>query len=139
MQTSRLAELKGSIEAVAFFFFQKKKQKAFVLLRRRSWAAQTSAKPTLGVWGRAPKRLFDYSSNSLLHFPEKEAKSVCSASQKVMGCPNLGEADPGGLGACPQETIRRNQVKAKSAELMDLFPGSMKVIVYAIKKRGSAS
>jgi hypothetical protein len=41
-------------------------------------------------------------SNSLL-FPEKEAKSVSSASQKTMGCLNLGEADPGGLGACPKE------------------------------------
>jgi hypothetical protein len=39
-----------------------------------------------------------------LLFPEKEAKSVCSASQKVTSSPKLGEADPGGLGACPQET-----------------------------------
>jgi hypothetical protein len=26
------------------------------------------------------------------------------ASQRTAGCPYLGEADPGGLGACPQET-----------------------------------
>jgi hypothetical protein len=35
--------------------FPEKKQKAVVLLRRRRWAARTSAKPTLGVWGLAPK------------------------------------------------------------------------------------
>jgi hypothetical protein len=40
--------------SVILFFFQKKKQKALPL-RGRPWAAQTSAKPTLGVWGRAPK------------------------------------------------------------------------------------
>jgi hypothetical protein len=40
-----------------------------------------------------------------LLFPEKEAKSVCSASQKAMGYPNLGEADPGGSGGlAPQKT-----------------------------------
>jgi hypothetical protein len=38
----------------------------------------------------------------VLLFPEKEAKSVVSASQKTVGYPTLGEADPGGLGACPQ-------------------------------------
>jgi hypothetical protein len=42
-------------------------------------------------------------SNNVLLFPEKEAKSVSSASQKTMGSPKLGEADPGGLGACPQQ------------------------------------
>jgi hypothetical protein len=62
-------------------------------------ATQTSAKPTQGVWGRAPK---ENTVKSILLFPEKEAKSVCSASQKTIGYPNLGEADPGGLGASPQ-------------------------------------
>jgi hypothetical protein len=38
----------------------------------------------------------------ILLFQEKEAKSVSSASQKVIPYLNLGEADPGGLGACPQ-------------------------------------
>jgi hypothetical protein len=33
----------------------------------------------------------------LLLFPEKEAKSISSASQKLIGYPNLGEADPGGV------------------------------------------
>jgi hypothetical protein len=41
--------------------------------------------------------------SGFLLFPEKEAKSVSSASQKVMGYPNFGEADPGGLGACSQQ------------------------------------
>jgi hypothetical protein len=35
----------------------------------------TSAKPTQGVWGLAPKKN-DISSNGILLFPEKEAKSV---------------------------------------------------------------
>jgi hypothetical protein len=59
---------------VAFFFFQKKKQKALVLLRRRLSPTQISAKPTLGVWGRAPRRALNLCS--ILLFPEKEAKSV---------------------------------------------------------------
>jgi hypothetical protein len=41
------------------FFFQKMKQKALVLLRRRQSDAQTSAKPTQGVWGRAYKEPID--------------------------------------------------------------------------------
>jgi hypothetical protein len=64
------------------FFFQKKKQKAFVLLRRRIWASQTfgEAEPR----GQPPKIFL-----ADLLVPEKEAKSVCSASQKNMGWPNL--------------------------------------------------
>jgi hypothetical protein len=42
----------------------------------------------------------------ILLFPEKEAKSISSASQKTFLSPKLGEADPGGLGACPQGTNR---------------------------------
>jgi hypothetical protein len=34
---------------------------------------------------------------------QKRSKSVSSASRKAMGYPTLGEADPGGLGACPQQ------------------------------------
>jgi hypothetical protein len=34
---------------------------------------------------------------------QKRSKSVSSASQKIMGSPELGEADPGGLGACPRQ------------------------------------
>jgi hypothetical protein len=41
-----------------------------------------------GVWGLAQ---------------ETTLKSVSSAWQKILGYPKLGEADPGGLGACPQE------------------------------------
>jgi hypothetical protein len=37
--------------------FSRKEAKAFVLLRRRLWATQSSAKPTQGVWGRAPRYL----------------------------------------------------------------------------------
>jgi hypothetical protein len=38
------------------------------------------------------------SFDNILLFPEKEAKSVSSASQKVRPYPKLGEADPGGFG-----------------------------------------
>jgi hypothetical protein len=60
---------------------------------------QTSEKPTL---------------NSLYGiFPEKEAKSVSSASQKAEFNPNLGEADPGGLGASPQKkSLQKKKQKA---------------------------
>jgi hypothetical protein len=38
----------------------------------------------------------------------RRSKKRCSASQKIWsGYPNLGEADPGGLGACPQEEDQR--------------------------------
>jgi hypothetical protein len=41
-------------------------------------------------------------SASRLLFPEKEAKSVVLLRRS--SCyPTLGEADPGGLGACPQQ------------------------------------
>jgi hypothetical protein len=43
-------------DASGFLLFPEKEAKSVVLLRRRlGWAAQTSAKPTLGVWGRAPR------------------------------------------------------------------------------------
>jgi hypothetical protein len=41
---------------VVYFFFQKKKQKALFRFAE-GLAAQPSAKPTLGVWGRAPRNL----------------------------------------------------------------------------------
>jgi hypothetical protein len=46
---------------------------------------QPSAKPTLGVWGLAPKKTINVLnnwSNSILLF-QKRSKSVCSASQKT--------------------------------------------------------
>jgi hypothetical protein len=44
-------------------FFSRKETKALVLLRRRQFSTQSSAKPTQGVWGLAPKkRLSNWSS-----------------------------------------------------------------------------
>jgi ribosomal protein L24E len=40
-------------------FFSRKEAKALVLLRRNLLFAQTSAKPTQGVWGLAPKKSID--------------------------------------------------------------------------------
>jgi hypothetical protein len=68
---TRRSRLWGSAGLIVSFFFQKKKQKALVLRRRRSSTAQISAKPTLGVWGHAPKK-----PTTLIVFPEKESKSV---------------------------------------------------------------
>jgi hypothetical protein len=89
---------------LVFFFFQKKKQKAFVLLRRRLWATQPSAKRNHGGLGAGPQKtrpdVVNWAGSSLL-FPEKEAKSVCSASQKVMGYLTFREAEPRGFGGWP--------------------------------------
>jgi hypothetical protein len=52
-----------------FLLFPEKEAKSVVLLRRRLWAAQNSAKPTQGVWGRAPRKLYVRRFSS---FPEKE-------------------------------------------------------------------
>jgi hypothetical protein len=49
-----------------------------------------------------------------LLFPEKEAKSVSSASQKT----NLGEADPGGL---PKKQYSASIDWLVQVKLMDLF------------------
>jgi hypothetical protein len=72
---------------VVFFFFKKKKQKAFALLRRRVLVTQNSAKPTQGGLGGVPPRkpLRPTTGSGVLLFPEKEAKSVSAASQKVRG------------------------------------------------------
>jgi hypothetical protein len=40
---------------MTFFFFQKKKQKALFCFAE-GMGIQTSAKPTQGVWGRAPRK-----------------------------------------------------------------------------------
>jgi hypothetical protein len=70
--------------------------------------AQTSAKPTQGVWGLAPRKetitelmyLFNWDSS----FSRKRSKKRCSASQKGFVSPKLGEADPGGSGGhAPQK------------------------------------
>jgi hypothetical protein len=57
---------------------------------------------------------------SSLLFLEKEAKSVVLLRRRMLnvGYPTLGEADPGGLGACPQKTalqlVKRLLLKARS-------------------------
>jgi hypothetical protein len=62
------------IDLIVFFFFQKKKQKAFVL-RSTLNANPRQSRPRFG--GRTSKTV-DLIASILL-FPEKEAKSVCSA------------------------------------------------------------
>jgi hypothetical protein len=84
----------------SILLFPEKEAKSVVLLRRRPLAAQPSAKPTLGVWGLAPKknsiqRVLFKTSEYILLFPEKRSKKRGSASQKAIGCPTLGQADPG--------------------------------------------
>jgi hypothetical protein len=73
---------------VTRFFFSRKEAKAVVLLRRRLWTAQTSAKRPWG-FGAFSQRIIDIMDVQLvlktLLFPEKEAKSVSSAPQKDWG------------------------------------------------------
>jgi hypothetical protein len=70
------------------FFFQKKKQKALFRFAE-GLLAQTSAKPTHGVWGHAPRNQLigykgvNWSSDTLL-FPEKEAKSVVPLRGRIV-------------------------------------------------------
>jgi hypothetical protein len=75
---------------VVFFFFQKKKQKALVLLRRRS---RTHAFPET-----------ERPSSGILLFPEKEAKSVSSASQKDLGAQKIPRSGTTGVwGLAPKK------------------------------------
>jgi hypothetical protein len=86
-----------------FFFFQKKKQKAFVLLRRILFLPTPSVKQNHGGLEGCPKKTSDVvnSSCGILLFPEKEAKSVCSASQKSLSPHTFREAEPRGFGGLP--------------------------------------
>jgi hypothetical protein len=59
---------------------------------------QNSTKPTLGVSGHAPSKTTRY---GFLFFSRKEAKALVLLCRMFVS-PNLGEADPEGLGACPQ-------------------------------------
>jgi hypothetical protein len=104
---------------VIFFLFQKKKQKALFcfaedsIRSKRAWRslAQNSAKPTQGVWGLAPKKT-NLRVVILFFFQKKKQKALliplCGRLNSFKNSvevfsPNLGEADPGVLGACPQE------------------------------------
>jgi hypothetical protein len=42
---------------MAHFFFQKKKAKSVSPASHKPLSTQLSAKPTQGVWGRAPKKI----------------------------------------------------------------------------------
>jgi hypothetical protein len=46
-------------------------------------------------------------SVGILLFPEKEAKSVSSASQKIIGYATYGETDPLGVGSTPKGSIEK--------------------------------
>jgi hypothetical protein len=95
------------IGLVILFSFQEKKQKSVVLLRRRTFDAQTSAKPTKGVWGHAPKKTgISIGLVLLFSFQEKKQKSVSSASQKDVGSSVLREAEPRGLGLAPEKPFK---------------------------------
>jgi hypothetical protein len=114
-KTSHASNLRAT--EVKFFCFPEKKPIFFSLAE--GFLTHNSAKPTQGVWGLPPRN----SSNSVLLFPEKEAKSVVLLRRRFAD-PELGETDPGGLGACPQETNWTNSVllfpekEAKSVVLL---------------------
>jgi hypothetical protein len=63
---------------MVFFFFQKKKQKALFRFAD-SLATHISAKPTLGVWGLAPRNRISNESISLtvfFFFQKKKQKAL---------------------------------------------------------------
>jgi hypothetical protein len=60
--------------------------------------------PRLCEWRFEGVPQLTYWPKSILLFPEKEAKSESSVSQKTVLYPSFREADPGGLKACPQLT-----------------------------------
>jgi hypothetical protein len=91
---------KKLIPQSSILLFPEKEAKSVVPLRGRQFLTQTSAKPTQGLV-LCPKKLIPQSS--ILLFPEKEAKSVVPLRGRYFLTPNFGEADPGGLGACPQK------------------------------------
>jgi hypothetical protein len=95
---------------MVFFFFQNKKQKAFVLLHGH-FILKTRLSQPRGL--EACSRKLTNHINSILLFPEKEAKSVCSASQnKVLpwfenvgqsSSPKPPRSGPRGSGGVPPE------------------------------------
>jgi hypothetical protein len=86
-----------------------KEAKSVVLLRRRpilfleNGTMRPKSNILLSICSRS-LRVQVIPNSTVSHFLlfQKRSKSVSSASQKAMGYPTLGEADPGGLGACPQ-------------------------------------
>jgi hypothetical protein len=67
---------------------------------------QTRRSRPRGSGGVPPAKLYVKEVSS---FPEKKQKRWFCFAEETVGYPNLGEADPGGLGACPQQnsTLRR--------------------------------
>jgi hypothetical protein len=79
---------------------------------------QNSAKPTVGVCELTPKEKTTGSLKSVVQlrgkfhtkektsgvffFQKKKQKTFVQLRGRRFGDPKLGEADPGGLGACPQ-------------------------------------
>jgi hypothetical protein len=89
-----------------FFFFQKKKQKALFRFVEDFWLPKPRrSRPRES--GACPQQ--NSALSGFLLF-QKRSKSVSSASQKIIGYPNLGEANPGGLGAYPQQDIPQNSM-----------------------------
>jgi hypothetical protein len=60
--------------------FPEKEAESVVLLRRRLWAVQTSAKPTLGVWGLVPSKTTRY---VVFFFSRKEAKALVLLRRRI--------------------------------------------------------
>jgi hypothetical protein len=79
-----------------FFFSQKNNQKALFRLSNLSASGATGS-------GAGPEV---NRPNGILLFPEKEAKSVCSASQKFMGYPTSPRSGATGSGAGPRKPFR---------------------------------
>jgi hypothetical protein len=94
---------------VLVLFFQKR-SKSVSSASQRCPSHPKFGEADQGVWGRAPRNCVilqsvDYVSQTfvLVLLFQKRSKSVSSASQRCLSHPKFGEADPGGLEACPQK------------------------------------
>jgi hypothetical protein len=58
------------------FFFPKKEAKSVALLRRKPLPTRISAKPALGDWGLAPKKLLIYEIVLVVSFSQKKKQKA---------------------------------------------------------------
>jgi hypothetical protein len=90
------------------FFFQKKKQKALFRFAEGNGPPKPRRSRPWGFGGVPPKKpksskLIEPIGVIVFFFFQKKKQKALSRFAEGNGPPNLGEADPGGLGACPQK------------------------------------
>jgi hypothetical protein len=102
---------------------QKESVDIALLFQKRSKSVSSASQKTILKTGEADPADFGLASKTgIALLFQKRSKSDSSASQKPH-CSKLGEADPGGLGACPQERNQSTQIffSRKEAKALVLF------------------